>query len=502
MTTETQKIATERPSSRRMSKKLSRTLAASLTIGLALSQAPAFAASFDWTTPFVWADIEIDPAPNGSITDIAIMISDTAIYTDVFDTGGQFYTSQTSTFDSRTDVAFGCETLGNKTIDGTASLLLECDGSTAKYSGLDYEVDLGVYFWDRGEKFRFVWTLTNKTSSDIQLSARIYNDYGSSSGNSHYAFGSSSSVSAIPFGGDADHTSEIQAADARWTTHYEESDAPIGFTWGSDSSAVTPEVSYYKYDVLEVDLDGITVPANDFVQIAAFYSWPVQTLINASYINDPTQPLSQANEAYLSISSMQASPTDAMFSLLDRSRIVNWEPRVESAPYAGPLIMSYSDRSPVEGQEVEIDGDRLGTISSISIDGIEVSFSHSTSTGSVTLTVPAGLQPGLKNLVILSSHGLLTAQDAFTITTAPVVAETKVNVGSFKGYVAVYVLGHKGSTLSWKIAGKWFKTTVTNDYQVFQRKTLDVGVDVNVDIFITAPGASAVKLLTKVVATR
>jgi len=85
---------------------------------------------------------------------------------------------------------------------------------------------------------------------------------------------------------------------------------------------------------------------------------------------------------------------------------------------------------------------------------------------------------------------------------APVVADTKVNAGSFLGYVAVYALGHKGSEISWKIAGKWFKTTVTSDYQVFQRKTVDVGVDVNVDIYITAPGASAVKLLTKVVATR
>jgi len=76
-------------------------------------------------------------------------------------------------------------------------------------------------------------------------------------------------------------------------------------------------------------------------------------------------------------------------------------------------------------------------------------------------------------------------------------SDTKVNAGSFLGYVAVYAKGHNGSTISWKIAGKWFKTTITSDYQVFQRKTVAVGMDVNVDIYI-----DSVKVLSKVVATR
>ena len=88
-----------------------------------------------------------------------------------------------------------------------------------------------------------------------------------------------------------------------------------------------------------------------------------------------------------------------------------------------------------------------------------------------------------------------------TIGTGVASAE-KVNAGAFNGYVAVYAKGHKGSTISWKISGKWFKTTVTSDYQVFIRKTVDVGADVNVDIYITAVGGTAVKMLTKVVTTR
>ena len=97
-----------------------------------------------------------------------------------------------------------------------------------------------------------------------------------------------------------------------------------------------------------------------------------------------------------------------------------------------------------------------------------------------------------------TTYAAVTASHTVTVGTAPAAASAeKVNAGSFLGYVAVYAKGHNGSTISWKIAGKWFKTTITSDYQVFQRKTVAVGMDVNVDIYI-----DSVKVLSKVVATR
>ena len=107
-------------------------------------------------------------------------------------------------------------------------------------------------------------------------------------------------------------------------------------------------------------------------------------------------------------------------------------------------------------------------------------------------------------VTITVTHALGTANDATddivataSATIGEVASAEKVNAGSFLGYVAVYAKGHNGSTISWKIAGKWFKTTITSDYQVFQRKTVAVGMDVNVDIYI-----DSVKVLSKVVATR
>ena len=125
------------------------------------------------------------------------------------------------------------------------------------------------------------------------------------------------------------------------------------------------------------------------------------------------------------------------------------------------------------------------------------------SADSFTIVIPIGVTSGLKDLVMTGPAGKLTAQGALTIQEsipeiiieAPV--SSRLNAGSFKGYVAVYAKGHKGKTGSWKIAGKWFKTVLTEDYQVFQRRTAAVGLDVNVHLYINSE-----KQTTKTVRTR
>jgi hypothetical protein len=165
------------------------------------------------------------------------------------------------------------------------------------------------------------------------------------------------------------------------------------------------------------------------------------------------------------------------------------------APYAGPLPSDYSDSTPSIGEEVTIRGERLNLVDTCKIDGIEVQISNQ-SANSFVILIPAGLEPGLKDLVMTGSAGKLTAQGALTIPQPLSVPQpkeeiinealvsTKLNAGSFNGYVAVYAKGFKGKILSWKIGGKWFKTTMTSDYQVFQRKILNVGRDVLVDIYL------------------
>jgi len=59
-----------------------------------------------------------------------------------------------------------------------------------------------------------------------------------------------------------------------------------------------------------------------------------------------------------------------------------------------------------------------------------------------------------------------------------------LNVGTFNGKIVVYAKGYKGSTLSWRIAGKWQKVTVTRDFQAFDRLTSAIDLTVTIDLYL------------------
>ena len=54
-------------------------------------------------------------------------------------------------------------------------------------------------------------------------------------------------------------------------------------------------------------------------------------------------------------------------------------------------------------------------MTSLTIDGVTAAMSNQ-SEDSFTIVIPAGLEPGLKDLVITSSAGTLTVQDALTVS--------------------------------------------------------------------------------------
>ena len=143
-------------------------------------------------------------------------------------------------------------------------------------------------------------------------------------------------------------------------------------------------------------------------------------------------------------------------------------------------MSEYSNTMTEIGDRVTIYGVNLNLVTSCTIDGIEVEMIDQ-SPGSITFAIPKGLEPGPKNLVMTWALGTMTSERVLTLLPE---GSSKVNAGAFDGFVAVYAKGLKGKTLTWKIAGKWVTKTVTSDYQVFVRKTIDVDRDVFVDIYI------------------
>ena len=168
-------------------------------------------------------------------------------------------------------------------------------------------------------------------------------------------------------------------------------------------------------------------------------------------------------------------------------------PAASAAPYIGPLPTSYSDRTPALGDVVVISGLRLNLVSHCTIDGVAVEITNS-SEHSLTVVIPEDLNPGLKDIVMTGEYGVITAQGPLTVQPA---VSKKTNAGSFDGRIAVYAKGHKGKTLTWKIAGKWVSTTITSDFQRFQRFTAAEGVHAEVHLYLDGE-----KHLTKIVETR
>jgi hypothetical protein len=90
------------------------------------------------------------------------------------------------------------------------------------------------------------------------------------------------------------------------------------------------------------------------------------------------------------------------------------------APYTGPLLTGFSSRTldVCDAKSITLTGLRLAGVTSASVQGQAATISSSSAT-QLSLIFPAGLTPGQDvDLVINSSSGTLTHQDAFDIPAA------------------------------------------------------------------------------------
>ena len=108
-------------------------------------------------------------------------------------------------------------------------------------------------------------------------------------------------------------------------------------------------------------------------------------------------------------------------------------PAPAPAPYSGPTPTNYSDKTPSIGDEVIISGLRMNLVTSLTIDGVTAVISNK-SLDSLTIVIPIGITSGLKDLVITSSAGTLTVQDALTVSAAAEDSSEFASAVSAKGW--------------------------------------------------------------------
>ena len=182
--------------------------------------------------------------------------------------------------------------------------------------------------------------------------------------------------------------------------------------------------------------------------------------------------------------------------------------------FMGPVVTSV-DRS--ENQDfttagletVTVKGLRLSTVNAVIIGGITVEVSQ-TSYSSFSFVLPSGLAEGIHELTVRSRYGTAKYLNGLEIKPEAVLEpgieteseeqKQKVNAGSFKGYVAVYALGHEGSRLSAKIGRDWvvIPSIPSRDNNLFRVTDFTgAGVDIKVRIYIDRVLMETIPLTTK-----
>jgi surface protein len=168
--------------------------------------------------------------------------------------------------------------------------------------------------------------------------------------------------------------------------------------------------------------------------------------------------------------------------------------------YAGPTISSIDKKIAQAGSLVVLFGTKLDLVTSVTIDGIAIAMTTQSST-SLTLQLSALMTLGVKDLVLVSSFGVLTAAALFRVIAAdtPAIAPAakKLSIGSFKGFTAIYAKGYQGQRLSALIAGKWLKVdSITKSFQRVIRKT-GSNKTIGVKIFIDRKLERELRITTK-----
>ena len=166
---------------------------------------------------------------------------------------------------------------------------------------------------------------------------------------------------------------------------------------------------------------------------------------------------------------------------------------VRAVPYLGPLEIE-SPATVSQGEEFAISGLRLDTVTQLFFGQSEIQFELKD--GQIIALAPFSTPGSYTVRMYVPVNNLYLTFNTILLE-GKAVADKKLNVGTFNGYVAVYAKGYTGSTLTWKIAGKWFKTELTEDYHVFQRTTIYKNFPINVTLYIDGEPLFEKQVITK-----
>ena len=138
----------------------------------------------------------------------------------------------------------------------------------------------------------------------------------------------------------------------------------------------------------------------------------------------------------------------------------------------------------VEAEDwIQLSGTGLNRVTEVFVDSNSAEF-ELVSGSEIRIRIPDGVSPGDAVLRISGDFGLLSYQNLFEVMPSPKIVESKITIGTFQGYAAVYTKNFKGKELRIVIGDRTrvIPTLAANYTQNLTK--VGVGKTVSISVFV------------------
>jgi hypothetical protein len=149
-----------------------------------------------------------------------------------------------------------------------------------------------------------------------------------------------------------------------------------------------------------------------------------------------------------------------------------------------PLVTGISGSNQVKiNGSVQLLGSKLNQVEEVQVDGVPASF-FVNSEDSITIRIPVGVKPGDPAVKLFGDFGSIIFTSLFEVIATELPDNSKVTIGTFNGYVAIYTKAHQGKQLSFKVGSSWkvIKTLPSN--YTYNLKKIGSGKTTTVQVYI------------------
>jgi len=119
-------------------------------------------------------------------------------------------------------------------------------------------------------------------------------------------------------------------------------------------------------------------------------------------------------------------------------------------PLTATAISAASSTLVSVGDKVTLEGSDLDQVTQVQIDSKPATF-RIISPSALELTIPPGVSPGDALVKITGAFGQLNYQNLFEVVPLAMAKDSKVTIGSFNGYLAVYTKNFSGRELRFEV---------------------------------------------------